>query len=175
MREGSAGTPAEVVVPEVQRAFPVGKVGDGVRVVVEASVAECRALAGRMRLVAVQSLTCRFDLRREVGDCVAAAGMLRAVVVQSCVVSLEAFEAEVVESFSLRFVPEGTERDDLDLESDDEVPYAGGVLELGEAASEQLALALDPFPRRPGAEMEEVAEEMEGGAFAGLGKLLPRQ
>jgi hypothetical protein len=43
---------------------------------------------------------------------------------------------------------------------------------LGEAAAEQLALALDPFPRKPGAEMPGSYAGSEGGAFGELAKLL---
>ena len=48
------------------------------------------------------------------------------------------------------------------------------MLDLGEAASEQLALALDPFPRKPGAALPGEMQEPEEGAFAGLDRLLPR-
>ena len=65
-------------------------------------------------------------------------------------VSAEEFPATVTEAFTVRFVPAGTEDDDPDPESVDEIPYAGGRLDLGEAAAEQLALALDPFPHKPG-------------------------
>ncbi len=82
-----------------------------------------------------------------------ARGHLQARVLQTCVVSLDEFEAAVDEIFSLRFVPEGTETDDPDPESEDEMPYSGDVLDLGEAAAEQLALALDPYPRKPDAEL----------------------
>ena len=93
---------------------------------------------------------------------------------QTCVVSLDPFDADVVETFTIRFVPRGTEQEELDPDSDDEVTYQGGLLDLGEAASEQLALALDPFPRIPGIELPEEAQAHEDGAFAGLGALLPR-
>ncbi len=160
-------------VPEMSRPFPTTRIGAGAVFVVDAKPAECRALAARMGVEAILSLSCRFDLRRGESDTVAASGALRARVRQVCVVSLEPFEAEMAEDFAIRFVPEGRESDELDLESDDEVTYAGGVLDLGEAAAEQLALALDPFPRRPGAELPEVALGDEGSPFSALSKLLP--
>jgi hypothetical protein len=88
-------------------------------------------------------------------------------------VSLDAFDADIAEIFSVRFVPAGTESDDLDLDAQDEIGYEGGLLDLGEAASEQLALALDPFPRKPGAELSPDATAEGSGAFAALAKLLP--
>ena len=159
--------------PELARPFPIARIGAGARFVVEAGPEECRALARRMGIEAVHSLVCRFDLQRGPHETVAATGRLRARVSQACVVSLEPFDAELAEDFTLRFVPEGQESDEFDLESDDEVTYAGGVLNLGEAAAEQLALALDPFPRKPGAELPAVDADQEGGAFAALSRLLP--
>ena len=74
--------------------------------------------------------------------------------------------------FQLRFVPVGAESDDTDPESEDEIPYAGGVLDLGEAAAEQLALALDPFPRKPGAALpDDDSRALRAYPFA---KLAPR-
>ena len=164
---------ASSTMPEMRRPCPIGRIGNGTRVTVEATPDERRALAARMGLAAIHSLTCRFDLRRGEMDGIDAACLLRARVRQTCVVSLEPFDADVVESFSLRFVPEDQLSEDLDLDADDEVGYSGAVLELGEAASEQLALALDPFPRKPGAELPASIQAPESSPFAGLGKLLP--
>jgi uncharacterized metal-binding protein YceD (DUF177 family) len=86
---------------------------------------------------------------------VVATGRLEASVVQTCVVSLEDFESPVAEDFVVHFVPEGTESDDPDPESVDEIPYGGDTIDLGEAAAEQLALSLDPYPRRPDATLPE--------------------
>ena len=166
--------PLEAVAPELQRPFPTARIGAGAAFVVEAKPAECEALSKRMGVSAIHSLVCRFDLKRAEADAVEARGLLQARVRQSCVVTLEAFDADVVESFSLRFVPEGRQSEELNLDADDEVAYSGGVLDLGEAASEQLALALDPFPRLPGAELPAEGQASDEGAFAGLGKLLPR-
>jgi uncharacterized metal-binding protein YceD (DUF177 family) len=159
--------------PEMQRMFPITRIGAGIRFVVESKSEERAALARRMGVLAIDALTCRFDLRRDVGDAIEASGLLQARVTQTCVVSLEAFDADIVEPFSVRFVPAGTESDDLDLEAEDEIGYEGGVIDLGEATSEQLALALDPFPRKPGAELATDTSAEQSGAFAALAKLLP--
>ncbi|MBV9736127.1 MAG: DUF177 domain-containing protein [Acidisphaera sp.] len=142
------------MTPELRRPFAAARVPpQGEEVLVEASAAECAALAARMRIPAVLSLTCRFALAKGPAGSFPARGHLQARVVQVCVVTLDPFEAVVDEAFGVRFVPLGAETDDPDPEAEDEVAYAGGVLELGEAAAEQLALALDPYPRKPGAEL----------------------
>jgi len=146
------------VKPELRRPVSVAEIGpSGLDSVVEASPAECAALARRMAVPAVLSFSCRFHLARTVGGVVAARGHLAALVVRTCVVSLDDFETVVEEDFRIRFVPAGTETDnpDPDPEADDEIPFAGTVIDLGDAASEQLALALDPYPRKPGAELPE--------------------
>ncbi len=149
--------------PELSRRIPLRRLGadlpagDRLVIEVEADPSECAALALRLHVPAVAGLGCRFALSG-IGrnGVVEADGVLQARVMQVCVVTDEPFEAEVTERFSLRFVPAGqlAAQPDaaLDLEADDDVPYGGDAIDLGEAAVEQLALALDPYPHRPGAE-----------------------
>ena len=165
-------------MPELHRPLAADAVAaGGQEYVVEASDAECAALAARMGLPAVRALRCRFWLQPGLAGAVLAEGWLDAEVVQTCVVSLEDFPGAVAEHFSVRFVPAGTENDDIDPETIDEIPYSGGVLDLGEAAAEQLALALDPYPRAPGAVLEEPGEAEDAPAlpFARLSELRRRQ
>ena len=158
--------------PELHRPVPIRRVGaEGLTVTVEADAAEREALAQRMRLPAIPALSCRFDLRPGSRGAVEATGRLRARVVQVCVVSLDEFEADVAEDFVLRFVPEGEESDDDDPEAVDESPYRGEAIDLGEAAAEQLALALDPYPRKPGAELPEGGDAAVDPRLAALAVL----
>jgi uncharacterized metal-binding protein YceD (DUF177 family) len=86
------------------------------------------------------------------------------------VVSLEEFETLTEERFRLRFVPAGRESDDDDPDSDDEIAYTGATIDLGEAAAEQLALALDPYPRKPDAVLPDAASEPLDLPFAALAR-----
>jgi uncharacterized metal-binding protein YceD (DUF177 family) len=157
------------MTPELHRPVPADRVGAaGLEVAVEANAAERAALAQRMRLPDVLALRCTFRLVRLTADCILAEGRLLAEIVQTCVVSLEDFPAAIDERFRVRFVPAGQESDDPDPEADDEIGYAGGMLDLGEAAAEQLALALDPYPRAPGAELPEVETQADEHLFAAL-------
>lgn len=138
--------------PEMSRPVDAALVPQsGTDVNLEATAAECLALANRMGIPAVRSLTCAFHLTPEGDHAVLAVGHLRAAVVQTCVVSLEDFDTVVNERFTVRFVPSGAETDDDDPDSPDEIPFKSGTIDLGEAAAEQLGLALDPYPRKPGA------------------------
>ena len=163
------------MTPEITRPYPRDRIGNGAMFVVEATAAERAALALRMGLPDVRSLHCDFDLHRPQAGRIVAKGRLRAQVTQNCVLSLESFDVEIDEVFEVCFVPSGTESDELDLERVDEVPYEGDTLDLGEAASEQLALALDPFPRKPGATVpEEGRDDEPKGPFAALERLRER-
>ena len=110
----------------------------------------CAALATRMGLPAIDSLTCRFSLWRSKAGVLRAKGMLEATIVQDDVVTMEPFVSSLRESFALRFVPEEKLKDMLDPDDpEDEIGYTGTVLDLEEAMAQQLALALDPYPRQP--------------------------
>lgn len=143
------------MTPEFPRPLLLERIGAaGHDSTVTADAAECAALAGRMRLPVIQTLICRFRVRAAPGACFVAEGQLRASVTQTCIVSLDDFPAEVAEDFVVHFVPAGTENEDPDLDSVDQIPYAGAMIDLGEAVAEQLALALDPYPRKPGAALD---------------------
>jgi uncharacterized metal-binding protein YceD (DUF177 family) len=160
------------MIPEFHRPLPLDRIGPhGLDLTVEANPAECSALAARMHLPAVLALSCVFHLIRQAGDVVLARGVLRARVRQICVISLDEFDAPVEEVFQIRFVPSGEEADDMDPESDDEIPFDDNLIDLGEAAAEQLGLALDPYPRMPGVEMAQTEDGREPHPFAALRRL----
>jgi uncharacterized metal-binding protein YceD (DUF177 family) len=155
--------------PELHRPLAVERIGPpGSLHTVTADPSECAALARRLGIPAVTALRCEFSLTRHLRGVVAAEGRLHATVIRTCVITLEDFESGVDENFRLRFVPAGQETDDPDPESEDEIPYAGPAIDLGEAAAEQLALALDPYPRSPGAELPDTEAETAPHPFAAL-------
>jgi Large ribosomal RNA subunit accumulation protein YceD len=141
--------------PELSRMVPLHRITrDGLDVRVDANEAECAALTKRMGLPAILSLSCDYRLRMTRQGAIAAKGELKARVMQTCVVTMDDFEADVTESFRVRFVPAGTESDDLDPDADDDIGYDGEAIDLGEATAQQLSLALDPYPHKPGVTFE---------------------
>jgi uncharacterized metal-binding protein YceD (DUF177 family) len=160
------------MIPEFHRPLSLDRIGaHGLDLTIDATPAECSALAVRMNLPAVLAVSCVFHLIREGRDIVLARGVLRARITQTCVISLDDFDTPVEEVFQVRFVPSGEESDDIDPESDDEIPFEGNQIDLGEAAAEQLGLALDPYPRMPGVEMPVSEDEPEPHPFAALRRL----
>lgn len=155
---------------------------------IEANAAERAALAERFDLVSLERLTARLVVRRLRKDLIRVKGRLSADVTQACVVTLEPIPARIEEEFEVDF-SEGPDGGDLELELDAEAadgpePLTGPEIDLGEVTAEQLGLAIDPYPRKPGAEVpEQWRAEPEAGPeaepepvekvnpFAALGKL----
>jgi len=163
---------------EFTRPFVVTGLAEGEsRLTIEANSQECERLAQRFMIVSITSLAASLKLRlNPIGE-VDVSGRLTAEVVQTCVVSLELVTALLAESFSLRYAPGAREPiEDRSFGVDDEQPSEAlfdDTVDLGEMVSQQLALALDPFPRVPGAQIAVAtdADSPAAGPFLGLGAL----
>ena len=142
---------------------------------VEADDAVRAALAERFGLPGIARLRGDFTLRHERSGVIAATLKMQARVTQVCVISLEPFETSIEEEAELRFVPSEVVPEDEEeeflpesMEGPDELPYYNGMIDIGAALAEQLALALDPYPRKPGAELPPEANDDSAHPFAGL-------
>ncbi len=143
-----------------------------------ASPGECAALARRFGIPAVNRLRAELLLRPEPGGGVRVGGRLAAEVVQDCCVTLEPVVQQVEEAVDLRILPPGQDPADDDPDAPGRGPGRGGRRgDLGEAMAEQLALALDPYPRAPGAELPEAGAEPDPARtpFGALSALRKRQ
>lgn len=168
---------------EFSRPERLDLIGAGERVTkVSANALERAALAVRFGLVSIDRLEARFGLRKDATG-IRAKGHLGATLVQACVVTEDPIPVTIEEDFELLFVaePDVPGEDEIELSEDacDVVFFTGGAIDLGEAAAETMALALDPFPRSPRAQdtlaeagviSEDDAKPL--GALAGLGNLL---
>lgn len=164
-----------IVKPEFSRTVPVDRLRRGpLTERIEAGADERAALAERFELESVDSLTAELRLEARDDGMIRVVGKLNASVVQTCVVSLESVPAVVSESFSALFAPPemiNDEDDEIDVESllsdEDDPPEAivDNRIDVGELTAQHLSLALDPYPRAPGLEFEEVREhdDPEGG------------
>jgi uncharacterized metal-binding protein YceD (DUF177 family) len=144
--------------PEFSRPFAVDRLGSRpVTETLNASTGELARLAARFQLVAIDRLGAVVRLERRAGtDIVHVEGRLEADVVQTCVVTLAPFPSHVEDSFDLDFAPDGRSHEiDLDMDADPPEPIENGVIDIGELVAQHLSLALDPFPRSPGAMLEE--------------------
>jgi hypothetical protein len=107
-------------------------------------------------------------------------GRWSAVVVQMCGITLEPFETALGGELALRAVPSGSAAlpvdpdHELELDPDADDPpdeITDGILPLGTYVVEDLSLAIDPFPRKPGATFEAPEGPAEPSPFAALARL----
>src|SRR5690606_38312587 len=107
-------------------------------------------------------------------------GRVQAEAVQACVLTLEPLPVAIDERFSINLTetaPEvqANEEGEIDLELDDDSAdlVENGQIDLGQYAVEQLALHLDPYPRKEGAVFEQPPEPGEISPFGVLKTLKP--
>ena len=177
--------------PELSRIVTRGEIarGEAVRDIA-ADERERAALARRFGLAALERLEARLRLRPEGSQgrpgLVTLEGRFSADVVQLCVVTLEGLPVTVEEEISLLFSlarpgePKGPAALEVEIDAEAEdppEPIGPHGLDLGEVVAEQLALALDPYPRAPDADLASVTGELAqepdepAGAFAALAAL----
>jgi uncharacterized metal-binding protein YceD (DUF177 family) len=140
--------------------------------------AETRAaVAETAGLRDLPQLDATFDLTR-LGDSVQVRGTVKAKVGQTCVVTLEPIENEVSEDIDLLFSPPvdpllDPEAARKSQKGEPPEPLEDGNLDLGSIATEFLILGLDPYPRKPDAELNLPKERDEERArpFAALAAL----
>jgi len=166
--------------PEFSRVVAVSDVTRSPwRAHLSADAAARTAIAARFGILAVERFEADASLRRTPIGLIHLQGSIEADVVQECVVSLEPVPATIRETFEVYYseaAPEGQPGGDLTM--DDELwpdPIIDGKIDVGEAATEHLGLALDPYPRRKGVAFEAAEADTEAPAteqpFAGLAEL----
>ena len=129
----------------------------------EPDAGQRRALAAAHGLASADRLVAELTIKRWQRDGVRVAGTVTADIVQTCVVSLEPVPARIEAPVDAVFVPEGSrlarprsEGAAHDIIVDPDGPdtpevFAPPDLDIGAVAEEFFALALDPYPRAPGA------------------------
>ena len=145
---------------EFSRAVTLEEIGrEGLHKDLEASAEECMALAPRLGLLAISSVSAKLDIRKSKdGSVVTVTGRLAAKVTQECIVTLEPVEAEVSTELSERFVRQEKIGSEAIIEVEDEECYdeiiEGDSIDIGEMVSQCLTLELEPYPRKEGIEFE---------------------
>ncbi|GAA4774133.1 hypothetical protein GCM10023219_21930 [Stakelama sediminis] len=140
---------------------------------------ERERLARRFGLPALDRLEARYHLTQEGKDVVRATGHVSAALAQPCIATGEPVPERIEEDFRLRFVPEPGMAEEEEVELDeadcDTVFHDGQAIDMGEAAAETMALALNPFPRSDHADSvlrdAGVLSEEEAGPFGALSGL----
>ena len=151
---------------------------------------ERAAIARALGLLDVPALSAELKVERPADDVVLVTGRVRASVVQPCVVSLAPVAQEIDEPVDLRFVAAGSARApatprpgaEIMISAEAEDPpdtWSGPTIDVGAVALEHVVLAIDPYPRAPGAVLEVPAGQGEApgpaSPFAALSRLAKKQ
>lgn len=156
---------------------------NGMNLTLTANDKELRALAQEHELVSVQSFTAELLIRKWRKDGVKINGSLTADITQHCIITLEPLVSRVENEIDAVFVQEGSKLARPPLSNDGEIvidydgadipeTFSGDTIDVGALAEEFFGLAIDPYPRKPGAVLEasadEVAEAPKPSPFASL-------
>lgn len=148
---------------------------------ISAEAEECAALAVRFGLPAIHGLAAELQISRWRGEGLKIKGRFTLDLEQTCVVSLDIFRSTLTDTFESYFLPAkaASGADDVAIEEGDAQPFENGIIDMGEAVAEAAALALDPYPKKPGVTFADMVDD--GGAspdeparsnpFAGLSRL----
>jgi uncharacterized metal-binding protein YceD (DUF177 family) len=140
----------------------------GVDVSLSADEPTRQALAKADGLAALAALDADFHIARQGLSRFNVTGTVRAKITQTCVLTLEPFDSDLVEEVDVDFADDATAAQavaqaDMLLgaqaaDRDPPDPIENGMIDLGALAAEFLALGLDPYPRKPGAEFAPVSD-----------------
>jgi hypothetical protein len=132
-----------------------------VSVRLKADERELKLLADTWSVSSVIDFSAELAISRWKRDGVKVVGSVRAVVEQPCVVTLDPVRQTIEEPVHALFVPEGSKLARFDQGGDGEVivdpdgpdlpeTFAGDTIDVGAAAAEFAAMAIDHYPRKDG-------------------------
>ena len=173
------------MTPELEWSHDVGEIPEaGLALDRRATPAARAGIAAALDLIACNRLEAHYKLRPLSQGRYLLEGTIEADIVQTCVVTLDPVESRISEPFEVEFRPwpSGPGVSEFDaLEARDIEPLEGDIIPVGRIVYEQLASAIDPYPRKDGAELDQpVAEagetaEEDVSPFAVLKRLQPKE
>ncbi len=147
-------------------------------IVADAGQLAAIAEAGSLRVV--HSARATFILQPTRDSHVHVTGRVTARIGQVCVVSLDDIDTDIDEEIDIVFAPPSkipTMASTIDDSADDDAeipdppePIMDGVIDIGRVATDALFLAVDPYPRKPGAviDLPAMEDDPEEHPFAAL-------
>jgi uncharacterized metal-binding protein YceD (DUF177 family) len=160
---------------EIERVVDLDRMGPGgAALEIVASDSERAALARRFGFLGLPAFSARVTVDRRAGGQVVVEGRLRGRIAQACILTLDPVTQELDETFRIVFKRDLAEERDpesgealLSAQIDAPEPLQGNLLDIGEIVAEQLSLAADPYPRRPGVKLEDVLPKPRQGGRPG--------
>lgn len=183
------GARSDAAPPEPEFSWPVdvSKLPDkGIARRIAPDAAQRAAIAERLGLLALDAFEVEIRVTPWRGAGARLEAAFTADVVQRCVVTLDPVPQHVEDRFTLTFLPPDRlpapapgEEILLSAEDEEDMPEPlegpeGTLLDAGELAVQYLSLALDPYPRAPGARVPEQYQprpEDDVSPFAALAAL----
>jgi uncharacterized metal-binding protein YceD (DUF177 family) len=159
------------IAPELSRPVDVTRLSaSGTMVHLNPSADELAAIAKRLDLISVDHLNGKIRVRPTMGREITAEGMVSAQVQQTCVVTGDALPTTLEFPLLRRYSEDADALAGLDVDEDEIVdpdhddpdPIENGTIDVGEAAVEELALQLPPYPRKLDAAFDEVVSSPPG-------------
>jgi uncharacterized metal-binding protein YceD (DUF177 family) len=161
---------------ELERIVDLERMGpSGSALEISTTDSERAALAKRFGFLGLPAFSARVTVDRRAGGQVVVEGRLRGKIVQACILTLDPVTQDLDETFRLVFRQDVEDERDpesgeavLSAQADSPEPLPGNLLDVGEIVAEQLSLAADPYPRRPGVTLEDVMPKgRQGGKGPG--------
>lgn len=142
----------------------------GMPVEIEADEDQRAALAVAHDLLSVESFTAELTVSNWKRDGISVEGRVKAAITQACVVSLEPVTASIDEPVQAVFVPPNSKLAKFEADPSGEMlldpdgpdapeVFEGDKLDVGALVEEFFAVAIDPYPRKPGVEDTRFAEQ----------------
>lgn len=152
---------------------------EGAAFTLGADAGQLQTIAETLQLPAVHAFSANIEARAVGQGRYRIEGEVKARVRQTCVLTGEEFDVEILAPVEAAFAdddhltPPTKKEVERSLEDEDPPePLENGHIDIGAIAVEFLALALEPFPRKPGAVFAGSAEdEAQKGPFAALAAL----
>ncbi len=148
----------------------------GLPVVIEADERQRAALADEHELLSVERYRAELLVARWKRNGVKVSGRVEADITQACIVTLDPVAAHIDEPVEALFLPEESKLGREGFEGGGEIildadgpdspeTFSGDFIDVGALAEQFFGLAIDPYPRKPGATIEvagdDQAEESE--------------
>lgn len=158
-------------LPPIEHFYDLNRLSDaGFETTIDLGTEERRRLAEWAEVADVSRFVGRISLRRLSASRFAYSAHLEAEITQTCAVTLEPVSSKQCLDFdrTLQLVPQAKRGSDSSVElspaaGDDEVPeeIESSRYDLAAPLLEEFSLAIDPYPRAPGASFEAPQEEGE--------------
>ncbi|RRI00950.1 DUF177 domain-containing protein [Mesorhizobium tamadayense] len=142
----------------------------GLPVVVEADARQRAALAAEHDLLSVESYRAELHVASWKRNGVKVSGRVEADITQACIVTLDPVAAHIDEPVEALFLPEHSKLGREGFEGGGEIvldadgpdspeTFSGDTIDVGALAEQFFVLAIDPYPRKPGASIEAAGDD----------------